>query len=534
MQQIPIRLRIAALAVLLAIGAQPLALAVEAARQYTVRPGDTLSAISLTVGVPLAQLAALNGLADPDRILAGQTLLLPDGAAPAGAGTPRGGYTVRPGDSLSKIAASLGLALAALIEANNLSDPDRLVVGQKLAIPGAAPGGTAAVESGPLEPATEVGSILSEAAKRNQVEASLVKALAWYLSGWRTDVVSPTGAVGLMQITSSAQEWVGSTLLRRTVDRGDPRDNVEIGVAYLAYLIGKIGDERQGVAAYLQGSAGLARDGITPSTARALETIYGSRARFSGAMGPAAAAARPAAGPGGADLRSAVLAAARGVSPEARLGVAARNLATGERLDIRSGEVFPSASVNKVAILAEALRQISSGKLSRTPALSSDLERMIVSSDNEAANRVLSTVGEDSVNASLVSLGLNGTLLRNYFSPSRGPLDSGFNQTTPSDMAALFTLMANDKLVNAAASQEMRGYLSKAVDTTKLVRGVPAGTRVAHKSGWYQGVANDAGIVYGPRGAYVLAVFSEGVPEAETGNQLVAAVSRAVYDGWGS
>lgn len=532
-------LRIAALALLLALGAQPLALAVEGARQYTVRPGDTLGAISLTFGVPLPQLTALNALADPDRILVGQTLLLPDGAGAASGATPRvSGYTVRPGDSLSRIAASFGLPQAVLIEANSLSDPDRLIVGQKLVIPaGGLPNANAPTPQAgsSSEPAGDVGPLLSDAAGRHQVDASLVKALAWYLSGWRSEAVSPTGAVGVMQITSGAQEWVGSTLLKRAVDRANPRDNAEIGVAYLAYLIGKMGDERQGVAAYLQGPAGVARDGVNPTTARALETIYGSRARFSGGGGASAAApGRPPTTPAAApDLRASVLAAARGVSADARLGVAARNISTGEHIDIQSSEVFPSASVNKVAILAEALRQIANGKLSRSPAFSSDLERMIVSSDNDAANRVLSAVGEDSVNATIVKLGLTGTLLRNYFSPNRGPLDPGFNQTTPADMATLFTLIANDKLVSPAVSQEMRSLLLKTQDTTKLVRGLPAGTRVAHKSGWYYGVANDAGIVYGPGGDFVLAVFSEGTPDTETGNQLVAAVSRAVYEAWG-
>ncbi|HYY90027.1 MAG TPA: serine hydrolase, partial [Chloroflexota bacterium] len=63
---------------------------------------------------------------------------------------------------------------------------------------------------------------------------------------------------------------------------------------------------------------------------------------------------------------------------------------------------------------------------------------------------------------------------------------------------------------------------------------LPGDARVAHKSGWYEGVANDVGIVTVDRtGArWIIAVFAQNVPDAETGNQLVAAVSRAVYDAW--
>ena len=79
----------------------------------------------------------------------------------------------------------------------------------------------------------------------------------------------------------------------------------------------------------------------------------------------------------------------------------------------------------------------------------------------------------------------------------------------------------------------MRDLLMRTQDTSKLIRGLPSGTRVAHKSGWYNGVANDVGIVSAPRGTYILAVFSEGVPDGETGNQLIAAISRTVFEAWG-
>jgi beta-lactamase class A len=227
-----------------------------------------------------------------------------------------------------------------------------------------------------------------------------------------------------------------------------------------------------------------------------------------------------------------VATALRNTAPNVHVGVAARNPTTGARVDVRSAEVFHSASVNKVPIMVEAFRQMASGKLARSQSVSADLARMVILSDNEAANRLLDSVGEANVNNTMAGLGLASTTLTNYFSYGWGPIDPGFNQTSPADMARLFSLLAADQLVNAASSQEMRSLLLKAQDNSKLVRGLPAGTRVAHKSGWYSGVANDAGIVYGPRGTYVIAVFSEGSPDSEAGNQLVAAVSKAVYEAW--
>ena len=46
-------------------------------------------------------------------------------------------HTVRPGDTVFQIARSHGVGMQALAQANGLNDPDRIIVGQSLAIPGA-------------------------------------------------------------------------------------------------------------------------------------------------------------------------------------------------------------------------------------------------------------------------------------------------------------------------------------------------------------------------------------------------------------
>ncbi|MEW6152454.1 MAG: M23 family metallopeptidase [Actinomycetota bacterium] len=110
------------------------------ATEYLVVPGDTLWAIAEKVGVPAADIAKANGLVDPDWVPAGRLLSVPGvgstvtaGGALAGAGAgPAGTYTVRPGDDLSAIAYRLGVSVAALAEANGIVDPDFIVVGQVL------------------------------------------------------------------------------------------------------------------------------------------------------------------------------------------------------------------------------------------------------------------------------------------------------------------------------------------------------------------------------------------------------------------
>ncbi len=119
-----------------------------APRSYTVRSGDNLSTIARRHGVSVEAIMELNEITNPDRIQVDQELLLPATATPArpAPATQRpvptqpavegATYTVRAGDVLSSIAARHGVTTAALIEANNITNPDRIIEGQKLVIPG--------------------------------------------------------------------------------------------------------------------------------------------------------------------------------------------------------------------------------------------------------------------------------------------------------------------------------------------------------------------------------------------------------------
>ncbi|HVC83277.1 MAG TPA: LysM peptidoglycan-binding domain-containing protein [Chloroflexota bacterium] len=114
------------------------------ASAYTVQPGDTLSAIAAQVGVSLDALAAANSLAAPYLITAGESLTIPTASSAAGA--PAGTvYSVQAGDTLSMIAGNYGVSVDALAVANNLSAPFLLTVGQQLVIPAAT--GTAAASA---------------------------------------------------------------------------------------------------------------------------------------------------------------------------------------------------------------------------------------------------------------------------------------------------------------------------------------------------------------------------------------------------
>jgi murein DD-endopeptidase MepM/ murein hydrolase activator NlpD len=112
-----------------------------AAATYTVRPGDTLGVLATRFHVPIGALVRANHITDPNRIVAGAQLVIPGatpGAVPAGAAAPMATHVVKSGETLSAIASARHVTIAALVSANHLANANRLRVGQVLVVPGGA------------------------------------------------------------------------------------------------------------------------------------------------------------------------------------------------------------------------------------------------------------------------------------------------------------------------------------------------------------------------------------------------------------
>jgi beta-lactamase class A len=391
------------------LSAQSLASAREGATTYQVQPGDTLSAIAITTGIPVDKLVSQNSLKDQNVIVAGQTLSVapdPSGTpAAAAAATPSAAaglqYTVKDGDTLSAIAQANGVSVSDLIQANNLSNADQLSLGQVLRLP---------VTASAYQHSAAVG----------------------------TPKPKPNATPG----ATAAQSTSAGALLQK--------------VASQAQQVG---------------------------------------------------------------------------GPNVHVGVAAINLTTGDKVLWHADDEFPSASVMKLPILVELERQIAAGQLSWTDNLRAEVSAMIAISDNTAANEIAAAIHPQNVNDSMSKIGLTGTHFVNLFNESTRP---GENQTTPANMARLLQLLANNQIVSPQVSGDIRGLLARNTDNSKLVRLLPGDAQVAHKSGWFDGVANDVGIVTVSRvpTRWAIAVFTENVPDADTGNQIVGTISKTVYDAW--
>jgi lipoprotein-anchoring transpeptidase ErfK/SrfK len=109
--------------------------AVFADSTYIIEPGDTLYRIALNHGLTTQQLAQANGIINPSRIYAGQSLTIPDGSSSPEAEATSISHLVEPGETLFRIAVRYGLSTQSIAQANDITNYDLVFAGQYLTIP---------------------------------------------------------------------------------------------------------------------------------------------------------------------------------------------------------------------------------------------------------------------------------------------------------------------------------------------------------------------------------------------------------------
>jgi soluble lytic murein transglycosylase-like protein len=220
-----------------------LALALGASAAYTVKPGETLSGIAARVGVSASDLARANGITNPNRVFAGRRLSVPGAAsatpAPAAART----HLVAAGENLTTVARKYGLTVSALANANKL-DPRRVLrLGTRLTLPAVT---TSAAGAGSGYPTRLLASPSRLAlvphfrrwSQANGLPPDLVMATTWLESGWQNTVVSNVGAYGIGQLMPDTVRFIRSDLIG--VDSLDPRvpeHNIRMSARYLRFLL---------------------------------------------------------------------------------------------------------------------------------------------------------------------------------------------------------------------------------------------------------------------------------------------------------
>ncbi len=228
-------------------------------------------------------------------------------------------------------------------------------------------------------------------------------------------------------------------------------------------------------------------------------------------------------------------------------GMAVINLNDGRAVMIDEDTQFPAASLYKLLVMYRMYQAMDRGTLhpndtitiqdedviqdepddgfapGDTPTIQQAVEAMVTISSNATALALTREIGgAASVDAAAKELGMTNT----------DTVDDGL-WTTPADVAHFLQLLANQSLVSQQASLQMLNLLLQQTINDRIPALLPSEAAVAHKTGDLDDVRNDAGIVYGPGGRYIIVVMSSGgTPEDEI--QAEADLSEMVYARYGA
>ena len=267
------------------------------------------------------------------------------------------------------------------------------------------------------------------------------------------------------------------------------------------------------------------------------------------------------------DVRARLLARIATV-PGAQVAISVQDMASDRRLSINGDTVFHAASTMKVAVLFALYREFESGRLRPTETIllensfrsivdkspyqlsaaeDSDstvyklvgtnvplrdlAERMITHSSNLATNALITRLDPARITDLTRSFGATTMIVRRGVEDALA-YQAGLNNTaTANDLVALFVALHRGKVANAAGTADMLKILESQAFNDEIPAGLPAGTRIAHKTGSITATLHDTGIVYpSSRAPYALAILTRNIPDQKVAVSLIADCSRIIWE----
>jgi beta-lactamase class A len=232
------------------------------------------------------------------------------------------------------------------------------------------------------------------------------------------------------------------------------------------------------------------------------------------------------------------------------MGVAVKDLTDGRSYVLNADEPMPTASMIKIAVLAELFRQnrlddryVVDRKdglpgddiLTRlTPGVTTLTLRdvavlMVAVSDNSATNVLIDRLGMANVNRLLDTLGLKATRLNRRMLDLEAARAGRENVATPREMVSLLEAIWEGR---AFPKARLAGFL-EILGMHKegyLNRRLPEGAAIANKPGWLDGVRTDAALGLLPKRPYAVAVMTAYGPTDRSPEDAIAAIGKLVND----
>ena len=239
-----------------------------------------------------------------------------------------------------------------------------------------------------------------------------------------------------------------------------------------------------------------------------------------------------------------------------------------EPILINEKEEFHAASTMKTPVMIEIFRQAEEGKFSLQDSLtvknefrsivsgkpfSLDINQdsgdglysligskvsiqdmmvdMIIHSSNLATNLLIELVDAQKVTGTMRKLGAEDIMVLRGVEDIEAYEAGLSNTTTAYDLMLIFEMIANGEAVSDSADAAMIEVLLDQKHNDIIPAQLPAGVKVAHKTGSITGVRHDSGIVFLPDGKkYILVLLSKNMEDPEKGVEMMARISRSIYE----
>lgn len=227
--------------------------------------------------------------------------------------------------------------------------------------------------------------------------------------------------------------------------------------------------------------------------------------------------------------------------------LAIKNLKTGEESYRDENRIFNAGSFYKLETMLTVLREIEKGELPEEEVLAGNVEeinkvlgvtteeaelkegtvdftvesalrQMIAISHNYAAVLLTEKVGVKKIQEVINNLGLKNTLIDTQDRP----------KTTASDILLFFEKVYKREGVNAYVSQRILDLLLEQEINDRIPKYLPKEAKVAHKTAEIDYQKHDAGIVFTPKGDYIIVVLSE-TDNPSAASERIANISQEVY-----
>lgn len=235
------------------------------------------------------------------------------------------------------------------------------------------------------------------------------------------------------------------------------------------------------------------------------------------------------------------------------VGIAVRNLDTGESFAINGDQDFPSASTIKILILAGLAESVARGEMSLDDTLPAPpeirlggsgvlnwLDRnlqltlrdhawlMTAISDNSSSNVLMNAVGIEKINELGARLRVGRTVMGRKFMDRNIPPGPSQNRATANGLVNILAAIYADEIATPELCDWMRTCLADQQHRDRLARHLPEGVTYAGKTGTIRGIAHDCGVISGKHGRIAVAVLTQGFENPYDADRFIGRIGSAI------